>query len=419
MGYFCSNPWTTVFIWGNGDVTHCCYTNIGPIGNINRNTLGEIWRGKKIQKIRENVAAGKYITAGCEHFCRAYRWNKYYGQESEVPEISEGLGRLEEYKIGQVPDTPAIIGVELGGSCNFKCKHCLAPKYGLGLSDKHLDQIWSYVREAQIIRFVGGEFSINSRILNQLSRVGELSKQPIVFLNTNGHIGLEQYRSSIENLRSFHLKFSLEGVGPDYSQIRIGGNWERFELNLDYANELFKTKNKAGFDWRLYLNYCVMRFNFLKIHEVVDFATKKNIRLVVNPLNGMRHIDENVFMYEHLNFTEGDIEKVKNQSHEIIDRNYYLFATELKQHLDYIIRTIHDKKLQIPYSILRLISSKIKGQNADRLLYFLYKWKVDKKSSLLFLIRKVRRRLLALYDRMIPGILRHLFRKPSSSIDVR
>lgn len=393
MSYYCSNPWTTVFIWKNGDVTHCCYSNIGPIGNINKNTLEEIWAGDKVKLIRDFIEQGKYIDAGCEQFCRPYRWNQYYGEEGSDLEIPEGLGRLKGVDFSQAGNTPSIIGIELDGNCNFKCTHCLASNEGTGLSEESVKKVWSYIEKAHVVRLVGGEFTVNKRTVQKLCEISNLSTQPTVFMNTNGHVNINEYRHSIENLQSFHLKFSLEGLYEDYERVRIGGSWERFYNNLMDAKECFDLKNEQGRDFKLYLNFCVMKSNFLKVPDVVKFSVDNNIRLVLNTINGMRHIDENIFMYDHLKISSKDIEYVYDKASSIIDKSDYIFKTELKQHLDYVIRTLKGRKIKIPYKVLRFIQSKLGGQRADRLLYIYYKWVVDKKSAFIYAFRKVKKRL--------------------------
>ena len=134
MSYLCSNPWTTAFIWGNGDVTHCCYSNIGALGNVNQDSLEDIWHGKKAEFVRNAMKKGHFDLAGCESFCRVYRWNQLYGSEADYraagykqqPDIPEGLGRIEHFRIPERLEMPKIIGVSADWKCNFKCSHCQA-----------------------------------------------------------------------------------------------------------------------------------------------------------------------------------------------------------------------------------------------------------------------------------------------------
>ncbi len=59
-GLMCSQPWEKLTVWANGDVSPCC-TFHGKnliVGNINYQTIDELWNGKNINKIREQLRTG-------------------------------------------------------------------------------------------------------------------------------------------------------------------------------------------------------------------------------------------------------------------------------------------------------------------------------------------------------------------------
>ena len=60
-GAKCNQPWEKLTIWANGDVSPCC-TFHGKnliIGNVNYETVDELWNGEKITKVREQLSSGK------------------------------------------------------------------------------------------------------------------------------------------------------------------------------------------------------------------------------------------------------------------------------------------------------------------------------------------------------------------------
>ena len=231
MSFICSNPWTTIFIWGNGNVTHCCYSNIGPLGNINKNSILEIWNGSKIKKVRESLLKNDYIGAGCEYYCRSFRWNEFYGNRVNIPSIPEGLGRIPNFDLAHPPDYPFIIGIEDAWVCNVNCRHCLSQRQGEKLSNDLYDSLKIYIDHIKYLRFMCGDISDNHSCLNRLKGISELEKQPSVLLSTNGQNYSAAY-PFIKDLDSLHLKFSLENIGNEYTYIRQGGSWEKFESNF-------------------------------------------------------------------------------------------------------------------------------------------------------------------------------------------
>ena len=59
-GLMCSQSWEKLTVWANGDVSPCC-TFHGKnliIGNINYQSIQELWNGSNINKIREQLRSG-------------------------------------------------------------------------------------------------------------------------------------------------------------------------------------------------------------------------------------------------------------------------------------------------------------------------------------------------------------------------
>ena len=72
----CHFPWTSMYISPNGDVKHCCSTNLNKLGNIKEQTVDEIWNGKLYQLVRKKVAKGDFDGAYCNPNCAGLRNQK-------------------------------------------------------------------------------------------------------------------------------------------------------------------------------------------------------------------------------------------------------------------------------------------------------------------------------------------------------
>ncbi len=66
----CQEMWETVYFLSNGDVTFCCYDHddTAQLGNINNQTLEEIWNGEAYQRLRKNHLEGN-LHPVCENQC--------------------------------------------------------------------------------------------------------------------------------------------------------------------------------------------------------------------------------------------------------------------------------------------------------------------------------------------------------------
>ena len=59
---YCEFPWLSVSIMADGNVVPCTQISNHELvlGNINKNTLEEIWNGKKYQELRRMHISGKF-----------------------------------------------------------------------------------------------------------------------------------------------------------------------------------------------------------------------------------------------------------------------------------------------------------------------------------------------------------------------
>jgi len=62
----CPMPFRTLVVENNGDLKLCCDTWI-KIGNLNKNTLEELWRGAKAEQFRKRIKGNNYLW--CEPYC--------------------------------------------------------------------------------------------------------------------------------------------------------------------------------------------------------------------------------------------------------------------------------------------------------------------------------------------------------------
>jgi MoaA/NifB/PqqE/SkfB family radical SAM enzyme len=57
---YCTQPWSVIYMSWNGDIRTCCFNDYA-LGNIDRNTIDEIWNGPRYRAMRKSVAEGKIL----------------------------------------------------------------------------------------------------------------------------------------------------------------------------------------------------------------------------------------------------------------------------------------------------------------------------------------------------------------------
>ncbi len=138
----CSAPWQSLMIEGNGVVQPCAYRgNYGnpvmhpPLGNVNKQTIAEIWNGEEMQKLRGWMAAGDLDAAGCGK-CLAVAQNQplqlSYDLDVDVPDSLPGVYKenlnlkREEMARGAtvIESKPLVLYITPTHRCNLRCTHC-------------------------------------------------------------------------------------------------------------------------------------------------------------------------------------------------------------------------------------------------------------------------------------------------------
>src|SRR5210317_1709290 len=61
---FCLAPWLSIHTWPDGNTFPCCNWDSGqPVGNINDQSLEQIWNNEKMKQTRTAMLNGKKISA--------------------------------------------------------------------------------------------------------------------------------------------------------------------------------------------------------------------------------------------------------------------------------------------------------------------------------------------------------------------
>lgn len=72
----CNYPWRTMVILQDGKVVLCCldYNGVQVVGDVNKNTIQEIWNGERYRKVREDFKKMQYKDYPVCMKCDIIRW---------------------------------------------------------------------------------------------------------------------------------------------------------------------------------------------------------------------------------------------------------------------------------------------------------------------------------------------------------
>jgi MoaA/NifB/PqqE/SkfB family radical SAM enzyme len=362
---FCLMPWTHVHITNKGKVNACC---VAPItyGDINKQSLEDIWKGESIEKIREQFSEGKGDK----------RCNNCISKEASGAS-SMRLETFEKFPDFDITESkgPIYFDIRFSNVCNFKCRTCWhgasskwfedAKILGTNLGEKaiikNIDDFEAFMSEngkhllnSQEIYFAGGEPLVTEEHYLLLEFLIENNVKPRLRYNTNLSLLKFKKYDVLELWSKFtdvEVMASIDGVGKQGEYIRSGLNWNQFEknclilqkypfinlkisptisiLNMNHVEELINTcleKKLVGMD-DFYFN-------------ILDRPFYYNVQAI--PLPYKKKITDNLIQFknENTNFSQelkNGIESIVNyMNHHALDEKYWRQYQQKNTELDKI-----------------------------------------------------------------------------------
>lgn len=267
---FCMSPWTHLHGFPNGDFIACCLSpGDKVVGNLNDQSLEEIWNSEDIRRLRRNMIADKPTPDICH---RCYTKEKHgftslrTGMNERYGEKYDGLVQSTK-EDGTVDDVNIVHwDFRFSNICNLRCRTC-----GPGFSSNWFDdfykleemtpeaaaehkkanprlqrmvndpeKFWAImdplVDTVESIHFAGGEPLIMDEHYRILSRMIEKKRfDPYIRYSTN--FSKLRYKnfdvlSMWSNFQNIELILSLDGMGPQFNFLRKGGDWAEVEKNM-------------------------------------------------------------------------------------------------------------------------------------------------------------------------------------------
>lgn len=282
----CYAPFASLYFDYAGRVRVCCHNSQYVLGNAQRDTIDDMWRGARIKLIRSALAAYEF-GPGCQ-FCENQTQGGWFANAS--------MRRFDEFEVlSPDPEWPQQMEFSISNACNLECIMCRGehssairahrekrPPLPRLYSDEFLDSLRPYLPHLRRAKFLGGEpFLVTEYFRLWDAMIAEGLAIPC-HITTNG----TQYNSRIERIMGalpMSFAVSLDGATKEtVESIRVNANYDDQLLILkrfrDYTTE-------RGTD--LSLTFCFMRQNWQEFGDYCLFADKwgctVGVNTVVNP----------------------------------------------------------------------------------------------------------------------------------------
>jgi sulfatase maturation enzyme AslB (radical SAM superfamily) len=305
------HPFTGLATREDGAVKVCCRS--APVGNIQDNTLEEIWNNDTMQLVRRQVLCGER-----PEVCKPCFDLEDQGVESLRQRHINGV--IPEARINLYPDTPLqeimpfefpTMEIKLNNLCNLKCRMCnpldstnwtdwdkVVPFYKKennflvptieGLVNKpgkyigafdDTDNWWASFEKLlphfRRVEFAGGEPLMDPQHYKILDMLKPYGKNIEIKYATNGTtLGISRGRTIHDywpHFRSVAVNVSLDGIYNVYNYIRGNGDFKQVEANIKEIQKIPNVSRVVG-------AFTAQAGNILQAAECIDyFINEMNI----------------------------------------------------------------------------------------------------------------------------------------------
>lgn len=287
----CYAPFLQLSFTPNGDASVCCHSRHHPVGNIQTQTLDQIWNGEPMREIRAKLAdyrwphacvtCARYLTAGKvdDHPIHTFDW--------DIPD-PDGL--------------PVRFEFALANTCNLACIMCcgdlssaIRAREGLLplprlFGDAFFEQLRPYLRVSSNLQFFGGEPFVQPECFRIWDMLIESGSSVHCSVTTNGTMFNRKIERVLHEL-PFALAISIDGVRKETVEaIRVNVKFERLMENLKRFHAYAVGSSDRHHEKRtkkLQLNYCVMQQNWRETPDFFLFAEDFGSDVWAVPIDGL------------------------------------------------------------------------------------------------------------------------------------
>ena len=291
----CAYPFMMLSVVQSRGVTPCC--KFGEhVGNLEKNTLDEIFNNSRMASIRQSMLDGQRLPE-C-HICWGLENNNLTSHRTH------GMNKYSDYLDQHWFDDIKVRSLDVSPStlCNFNCRIC-DPKSSSSIAVEEIQYATTneqVTKLKQIIHLNKDDFSKSTplRIVNSLKDVeflhimgGEPFKWPQLCellelaieqgyasninlaFNTNGSIYPASLIDTLKKFKSVEILLSIDDIGQRF-EIQRGSNWPEIYENI----KMFRNLKSQTIDVKAAITINIQ--NLLYLDQVAEFFQRVGIDIV-------------------------------------------------------------------------------------------------------------------------------------------
>ena len=279
----CLFPFTSLEI-GKEGVFPCCpsWIKTGPLGDVRRESIDEIWDGEKFQRLREKMYRGEFAETCSETNCPFLLSGSMIdldGLDRSAVFLSDAVWEDIRNERTLLSAGPSRVTLSDSGACNLKCIMCGSGRNYRGedkeVSSRTMDEVAKILPGLRQIRLTGDGDPFFRKDTREFLVEFDPARYPNVefIILTNGIMLNRKMWDKIKHNNIGEVWVSIDAATKEtYEKIRVGGKWETLMENLRLISEIRKSGKFRMFE----INMTVMRSNYREIVEFVRLGESLN-----------------------------------------------------------------------------------------------------------------------------------------------
>lgn len=376
-------PWLHFHADTDGKVKACCSTSV-TFGDLNSETLDEIWNGQSIKQFRQQV-----LIEGVDQRCNACLNREAAGKDSmRIDTIQKYRQESEQILAGNLRTEfkPIYWDIRYSNVCNLRCRTCwhgassswfeegkllknVAGDQAIMKATANNQQLvfdWlDWVDEVEEIYFAGGEPLIMEEHYLLLDELAKTGKSPLLRYNTNLSKHQLKDKSVLELWSQFdrvQVAVSIDALEAQGEYVRKGLKWKQLIRNME------EIKSSCP-HVKLEIAPTISIFNVMSLGELHQFFVDKGL-IEVNDI--YFNLLERPFYYNIVHLSDVLKNKAKDKLLAYLDWLRQRDANqktraEIGSIIDFMFSRAANPKYQMQFRQKTKELDKIRGEDFDRL----------------------------------------------------
>ena len=326
---FCILPWIHTAVNPNGDVHLCCRKS-EPVGNINDETLEEIYNSDRLNEIRTKMVNGDPVK-WCEKCYyedrliennstrqRVNKWAKESIKKGNVIQpfsVDDNTIPIEKVSYNNVDnDWVKIfedqevklkwIDIYYSNICNYACRGCYSllstkwhddeKKLGMephGFHSIRFDHPSLKIYDIDYIRYLGGEpflMKQTEEYIDYLLKTEDIDKKILYYITNGSVFPKKKIVNAWKKIKKLVIMFSVDDYGKYNDYFRHGSDWKILRKNLLKYIDLSKK-----FDMELRVSTVINIYNVGRLDVLYNWLIEVGIKesnIMLNVLHQPREM---------------------------------------------------------------------------------------------------------------------------------